>query len=252
MKPGWATATRHRAGWLQGFGRQAAGAGQGSAPEGETGHARRKRIGESQSPSEFGRSTTQETECAQEENSPVPPSNSKPSTELASRGKSDSGSDPKSGRGKPSKDSAPAAKNVFFEPFEKRAYDMSYACLLIPRNPEHELTGKVADFIEKAIADICKTFGWRVSVVQVRPAYFQWVLSATVSTAPTICIRTIRDQTSKGILAKFKQFRDKTPYQDFWAPGYMVLVSTETHPQSIIDEFITLTRQQQGLPRQGR
>jgi len=181
----------------------------------------------------------------------VPSSNSKSSTQLAAQADSESPGDSKAGRGKPSKDSAQAGNNVHFEPFEKRAYDMSYACLLIPRNPQHLLTGKVSDFIHKTIKDTCGTFGWRLALVQVRPEYFQWVVSATVGTPPSKCIHTIREQTSRGILDKFNQFRDKTPYRDFWAPGYLVLVSAEAHPPGIIEEFIVLTRQQQGLPRQG-
>ena len=182
----------------------------------------------------------------------MPPSNSRPSTQLTARRDSDSPADPKAGRpGKPSKEPATPANNVHFEPFEQRAYDMSYACLLIPRNPEHLLTGKVAEFIESAIRETCATFGWSLVLVQVRPPYCQWVVSATVGTPPSKCIHTIREQTSRGILDKFKQLRDKTPYQDFWAPGYLVLVSREAHPQNIIEEFINLTRQQQGLPRQG-
>jgi Transposase IS200 like len=85
--------------------------------------------------------------------------------------------------------------------------------------------------------------------VQVRPEFFQWVLSATMGTLPSKCIHTIREQTSRGILDKFKEFRDKSQFQDFWAPGYLVLVGNEPHPPSIIAEFINLTRQQQGLTR---
>jgi REP element-mobilizing transposase RayT len=182
----------------------------------------------------------------------VPPSNNKSGARLESTTDSESAGESKPGRGgKQSKDSAQAGNNVHFEPFEQRAYDMSYACLLIPRNPQHVLTRKVSEFIHKTIKDTCGTFGWRLAMVQVRPEYIQWVVSATVGTPPSKCIHTIRDQTSKGILDKFNEFRDKSPYQDFWAPGYLVLVSAEAHPPAIIEEFIVLTRQQQGLPRQG-
>ena len=182
----------------------------------------------------------------------MPPANPRPSTQFAQRSDAESNADSKDGRGsKPSKDSAQAGNNVHFEPFEKRAYDMSYACLLKPRNPQHLLTGKVSEFIHKAIKDTCGTFGWSLSIVQVRPEYLQWVVNAAVGTPPSKCIRTIREQTSRGILEKFKELKEDTRYQDFWAPGYLVLVGSEAHPPSIIEEFIVLTRQQQGLPRQG-
>jgi REP element-mobilizing transposase RayT len=155
--------------------------------------------------------------------------------------------DSKAGGRKPSKDSAQTSKNVHFEPFENRAYAMSYACLLIPRDPEHLLRGKVADFIQKTIQNVCIAFGWQLMQVQVQPEYFQWVVSAKVGTPPSKCIHMIREETSKGILAAFRQFRAPEGHSDFWAPGYLVLVGDEPHPPSIIQEFIHLTRQQQGL-----
>ena len=126
---------------------------------------------------------------------------------------------------------------------------MSYACLLIPRDPEHLLSGKVADFIRKTLQNVCIAFGWQLLQVQVQPDYFQWVVSAKVGTPPSKCIHMIRDETSRGILAAFRDFSVPDGYSDFWAPGYLVLVGNEPHPPGIIQEFIRLTRQQQGLSR---
>jgi REP element-mobilizing transposase RayT len=180
----------------------------------------------------------------------VPPPNSKPSTQFAAGADSESTSDSKTGRRKPGKDSPP--KNVHFETFENRAYAMSYACLLIPRDPEHLLSGKVADFIKKSIQNVCIAFGWQLAQVQVQPEYFQWVVNAKVGTPPSKCIHMIREETSKGILAAFRQFRTADGHTDFWAPGYLVLVGSEPHPPGIIQEFIKLTRQQQDLSRRAR
>lgn len=164
---------------------------------------------------------------------------------------SDPAAEAKSGRHRAAKDAAQVPKNVHFQPFENRAYDMSYACLLIPRDPEHLLTGKVADFIQKSLQNVCIAFGWHLLQVQVQPEYFQWVVSAKVGTPPSKCIHMIREETSKGILAAFRQFRAPETYADFWAPGYLVLVGEEPHPANIIREFIKLTRQQQGLSQRG-
>jgi REP element-mobilizing transposase RayT len=172
--------------------------------------------------------------------------------QFTARADSDATPESKPGRRKPGKDAAQATRNVHFEPFENRAYDMSYACLLIPRDPEHLLAGKVADFIQKSIQNVCIAFGWQLLRVQVQPEYFQWVVSAKVGTPPSKCIHMIRDETSKGILAAFRQFRAAEGFSDFWAPGYLVLVGDEPHPASIIQEFIKLTRQQQGLSRRPR
>lgn len=169
--------------------------------------------------------------------------------QFAAGADSDSTPESKGGRRKPSKDPAQAPKNVHFEPFENRAYEMSYACLLIPRDPEHLLTGKVAEFVQRSIQNVCIAFGWQLMQVQVQPEFFQWVVSAKVGTPPSKCIHMIREETSKGILAAFRQFRTSDDFADFWAPGYLVLVGDEPHPARIIQEFIKLTRQQQGRAR---
>jgi REP element-mobilizing transposase RayT len=142
--------------------------------------------------------------------------------------------------------------NRGWEPVDRPKYDLSYACLLIPRASQHSLNGKVAGFLEKTIQGMAKTFGWQLTFLQVKPEYLQWVVSAPPATPPTRCIRMIRDETSKGILAKFREFRVKDKKnggnQDFWAPPYLLLVGTAPHPPEIIRQFIDMTRQQQGLP----
>jgi REP element-mobilizing transposase RayT len=140
--------------------------------------------------------------------------------------------------------------SVLLEPLNRRDYDLSYACLLIPRADSHLLTGKVTEFLHTTIRQICGLFGWRLDFIQIRPEYLQWVVSAPAATPPSRCIRMIREQTSKGILDRFHEFRDKSPHQDFWAPGYLVLVGPAPHPAEVISEFILLTRQQQALGRQ--
>ncbi len=142
-----------------------------------------------------------------------------------------------------------ASGNVTLEPFHRRDYDLSYACLLIPRVETHLLTGKVTDFLGATIKQICGVFAWRLDYVQIRPEYLQWVVSAPAATPPSRCIHTIREQTSKGILDKFSQFRDRNPHQDFWAPGYLVLVGPAPHPPDVVNEFIRLTRETQALGR---
>lgn len=141
--------------------------------------------------------------------------------------------------------------SVLLEPLSRRDYDLSYACLLIPRVDAHLLTGKIPDFLQGTIRQICGFFGWRLDFIQIRPEYLQWVVSAPAATPPSRCIHTIREQTSKGMLDKFYEFRDKNPFQDFWAPGYLVLVGPAPHPPEVISEFIRLTRQQQGLRSPG-
>lgn len=128
--------------------------------------------------------------------------------------------------------------------------ELAYSCLIIPRTSGHELVDAVPDFLQRSIGQICTDFVWRLDFLQVQPAYLQWVLTAPLATPPSRCIQTIREHTSRGILANFPQYSDHSLSQDFWAPGYLVLVSAMPHPAGMIEEFIRLTRQQQSLSRE--
>ncbi len=136
---------------------------------------------------------------------------------------------------------------VEFERVSRRPYDLSYACLLIPRFKAHRLTGDVVELLNTRMRQICLSFGWRPELILVRPEFLQWVISAPASMPPSRCIQIVREQTSKKILEEFPAFKEDNLSQDFWAPGYLALVGMTPHPPEMIIEFIRLTRQRQGV-----
>ncbi len=135
---------------------------------------------------------------------------------------------------------------VVLEPVARKPYDLSYACLLIPRFSAHYLIGDIADSLREWMHQICVSFAWRLEDLRIRPEYMQWVIYVPAATMPSRCIRTIREQTSRLIFEDFPHIRRENLSKDFWAPGYLVLVGPMPHPPEMITEFITLTRQQQG------
>jgi REP element-mobilizing transposase RayT len=136
---------------------------------------------------------------------------------------------------------------VEFERVSRRPYDLSYACLLIPRFKSHRLTGDVVEVLNTRMRQVCVSFGWRPELILVRPEFLQWVISAPASMPPSRCIQIVREQTSKKILEEFPAFKEDNLSQDFWAPGYLALVGMTPHPPEMIIEFIRLTRQRQGV-----
>lgn len=137
---------------------------------------------------------------------------------------------------------------VVLEPVASRKpYDLSYACLLIPRFSSHYLIGDIAESLRGWMQQICISFAWRLEDISVRPEYMQWVLYVPAATPPSRCIRTIRDQTTRQIFEDFPHIRRENLSKDFWAPGYLVLVGPTPHPPEMINEYIRLTRQQQGI-----
>ncbi len=136
---------------------------------------------------------------------------------------------------------------VILEPVSRQPYDLSYACLLIPRFSSHFLIGDIAEDLHEWMRQICISFDWRLDSILVRPEYMQWVIYVPPTTPPSRCIRTVREQTSKFIFEDFPHIRRENISHDFWAPGYLVTVGPTLLPSEKINEFISLTRQQQGI-----
>src|SRR5512143_1217843 len=144
--------------------------------------------------------------------------------------------------------------DVVLEPISPRQpYDLSYAFLLIPRFSAHYLIGDIAEDLHQWMRQLCISFDWRLDSILVRPEYMQWVVYVPANTPPSRCIRTIREQTSRLIFEDFPHIKRENLSMDFWATGYSVLLGPTPHPPEMINEYIRLTRQQQGIqPRLGR
>lgn len=139
------------------------------------------------------------------------------------------------------------SQDVLLEPIHYDSYDLSYTCLLIPRFPSHQLKGDLAEYTQQWLQQICISFGWRLEFITVLPDYFQWMLHVAPSIPPGHFMQVIRTETSKLILSNFGHIRQENLSNDFWAPGYLVVLGTRPHPSEMIEQYIRLTRRQQGL-----
>jgi REP element-mobilizing transposase RayT len=143
---------------------------------------------------------------------------------------------------------APGEDSAFhFEPVAKYPYDLSYACLMIPRFAAHSLSGDLVVDLYNWLQYACISFGWRLESANVQPGYLQWMLSVPPAVPPAHIIRVIRQYTSKRIFEEYPRFKKENISGDFWAPGHLVIVGRRPHTPEMISEFIRLTRQQQGM-----
>jgi REP element-mobilizing transposase RayT len=124
-------------------------------------------------------------------------------------------------------------------------YDLSFACLLIPRFETHLLVGDVVESLHEWMQTICISYGWKLKLLNIQPAYMQWVTSVAVTVAPAQIVRITRMQTSRTIFEDYPRFRRLNLGNDFWAPSHLVIVGNQLHSEKIVREYITLTRQQQ-------
>ncbi|HET9914384.1 MAG TPA: IS200/IS605 family transposase [Anaerolineales bacterium] len=145
------------------------------------------------------------------------------------------------------------AGRVMLEPISPGLYNLTYACLLVPRFGSHYLTGDIADRLSEWLPQICIAFGWRLEYLAVRPEYIQWVLNVPPATSPGYLMRIVRQQTSEKIFTEFVRIKKENPSGDFWAPGYLIMGGSQPHPPQLVKDYIKQTRSRQGYsqPRGG-
>ncbi|HLA06339.1 MAG TPA: IS200/IS605 family transposase [Anaerolineales bacterium] len=138
------------------------------------------------------------------------------------------------------------ANRVMLEPISPGLYNLTYACLLVPRFSSHYLTGDISDRLSEWLPQICIAFGWRLEFLAVRPEYIQWVLNVPPATAPGYLMRIMRQQISEKIFTEFPRLKKENPSGDFWAPGYLIMGGTQPHPPQLVKDYIKQTRTRQG------
>jgi len=143
------------------------------------------------------------------------------------------------------------AHRILLESPSPALVNLSYACLLIPRFDNHHLVGDVVIRLNDLVPQLCVAFAWRLEFLSVRPDYLQWIVRVPPNTAPGYVIRVIRQQTSARLFGEFPRFKADNPSDDFWAPGYLIMGSSEAHPHQMVRDHIKRTRGMQGLGPRG-
>ncbi len=138
------------------------------------------------------------------------------------------------------------AGRVLLEPTSSGMYDLTYACLLVPRFSSHHLTGDISERISEWMPNICVAFGWRLEHLSIRPDYLQWVVNVPPTTSPGYLMRIMRKQTSGKIFDNFPRQKKENPSGDFWAPGYLIMGGSQPHPSKLVEDYIKRTRERQG------
>lgn len=141
---------------------------------------------------------------------------------------------------------ATAAPHIVLEPAIPGIISLVYACVIIPRLPQHYLEGNLVGKVIEWTGQLCLAFGWRLENISVHPGYLQWIVNVPPTTSPSYLMRILRQHTSKRIFAEFPALAEDNPSGDFWAPGYLIMSSPTPPPESIIQDFIQQIRNHQG------
>ncbi len=133
-----------------------------------------------------------------------------------------------------------------FEAIDPALHNLVYACVLVPRIPQHHLVGDLAIYLNQWVVQLGLAFGWRLEHIAIRPNYLHWVAAVPPATSPGHMVRNLREHASKRIFAEFPRLARENPSGDFWAPGYLIINGQTPLSHQVVQDFIGKTRQRQG------
>jgi len=133
------------------------------------------------------------------------------------------------------------------EPVSPALSQLNYSCVLVPRLPQHYLTGGLADHLAQWVHQLCLAYGWRLEGIAVRPEYLQWTVQVAPSISPGNLVRIIRQRTSIHIFNQYTCLRNQNPSGDFWASGYLIISGAQPPSAQLLREYIIQTRKRQGV-----
>jgi REP element-mobilizing transposase RayT len=136
---------------------------------------------------------------------------------------------------------------VTLEPASLAVCNLSYACIMVPRMPQHSIGGDLAERLSGWTRQLCLAYGWRLTLLVVHPDYVEWVMNVPPTASPSTMMRIFRQQTSTRIFADFPALVRDNPSGDFWAPGYLIMSSGQLPPEAVAKDFIQQTRRRQGI-----
>jgi len=136
---------------------------------------------------------------------------------------------------------------IQLEPESLAQHDLAYSCVLIPRLPNHHLTGVLTGLLNVEMSRFCLAFGWRLEHLDIRPEFLNWVVGVTPDVSASQVIRKIREQTSALIFSEFPRLAKENPSGDFWTPGFLVIHGRRSLDGSLVQDYIQQTRARQAI-----
>jgi hypothetical protein len=113
--------------------------------------------------------------------------------------------------------------------------------LLVPRLPEHQLTGELAERLQTWTARLCLAWDWIAERIDVRPDRFEVTLILPPDEAPAHALQELRDGLSERVFRSFPELGLDLPSHRFWASPSLLRAGTAP-PMSEIDAFLRGTR----------
>ena len=137
-------------------------------------------------------------------------------------------------------------------PASSTLHYLTCSCTLLPRLPQHQLGRELVQLLRDWVPQLCVSFGWQLLHINISSEYITVIARVAPNTAPGSFVRILRQQTSRRIFTALPHLAVDNPAREFWAPGYLILSSSQPPPVHIIRHFIEQTRLQQGISKNGQ
>ena len=149
------------------------------------------------------------------------------------------------------KEKPPAQKTFSVDQFALKTdsatlHNLTYACVLIPRLPQHHLVGRIAARLTEWMRQFSLAFGWRLEHIAVRPAYLHWVAVVPPTASPGVMVDHIQRETSTRIFSEYPRLERENPSGEFWVSDYLVVNGRDAFTHDMVEEFIRHVRSRQG------
>ncbi|OGO12233.1 MAG: hypothetical protein A2Y93_18080 [Chloroflexi bacterium RBG_13_68_17] len=131
-------------------------------------------------------------------------------------------------------------------PLPEARYQLEFTAVLVPRFPDHRLTGQLAQDLHDWVTRLCIAWGWRADAVDIQPDYLCLTVTLTPEVAPSRAVHRLRQDLSDRILEAYPGVTTDLPSGRFWARGYLLSAGTQVSPDHI-RAFLAETRRSQGL-----
>ena len=126
-------------------------------------------------------------------------------------------------------------------------HNLTYACVLVPRLPQHHLVGDLATFLTQWVTQLSLAFGWRLEHLAIRPDYIHWIAVVPPNSSPGMMVHNIRQETSQYIFSEMPRLERENPSGEFWASGYLIVNGRDPFSRQMVQEFIGSVRTRQGV-----
>lgn len=131
-------------------------------------------------------------------------------------------------------------------PISQGLHNLTYLYILVPRFPQHQLKGDLANYLKGWMKRLCVAFGWRLEDLTINPDYMQWEIAVSPKTPPYHLVKHLRQHTSQLIFEHFPKLAEENPSGKFWAQDHVIFSGKTVLSESFIHKFIQKIRQEQG------